>query len=417
MPSEPQSVGKKMRDEIDAISAIAPERIAGGDGEARALAFYCDRLQKSADYVTREHFTVRPQSFLGWTYIVPTFLIAANVLYFFSPLTALICILLAAVSVFLHFVCYLPILDKLFPKKISSDVYACAQAAQSPRKRLIVCAHVDNSYEWHWLHEGGLRLFLIGVIAPAIGGLFLLGASAASVAVFGPVGTPSGWSIYCGIAAVAFIPFYVCFYLFCDTKRVYGGAGDSLSGCAIASEAFDRLSRLKLQNTEIGVLITGGKHTGLRGGKHFAKSHKAFLGDGVQTRVIVLDRIANADRFTVWTRDRNAIVKLDAEACRAAVQACADCGVTAQSKPLYCGASDASTFAKAKFSSTCLSAPAPLNQSVSHTRNDDLSALSDDCLTVGLDIVMRFALNFDGADLTTTVDRTDQTESYAPCSE
>lgn len=380
--------GEEMKSEIASISEVCGDRIAGSSGENEALSRFERKLSQTADIVTREHFGVRPQSFLGWTYIVPTFLIAANVLFFFSPLMALICIVLAGIPVLLHFVCYLPTLDKLFPKKISSNVFATSLPSDPIRTRIVLCAHADSSYERHWMHEGGWRLFVITIALPIIGALYLFAVSVASVAFFGPVGTPSGWSIYCGLAGVIFIPSYVCFYLFCDIKRVSPGAGDDLSGCAVCLKAFSLMSRSKTKHTQVCALITGGQDAGLRGSRHFVKTRAQWKNDGIRTYFCVLDDLRDLANLTVYHRDRNATVALSSDMRDRLIRACADCDLPVRTRSLLCGATDASSFALGKFEAACLSASDPLKNNRHFTRDDTAESIDASTLCGCLEVVL-----------------------------
>ena len=168
-----------------------------------------------------------------------------------------------------------------------------------------------------------------------------------------------------------------------NKKRVVDGANDNLSGCYIGMAILKYLKDegIELENTEIGVVLTGSEEAGLRGAKAWCEAHADEFND-VPTFVYSYDTIAQSEQLMVNYRDLNATVKVDKDVSDLFYEACQDLGIPCKKGfvPPLGGATDSAAFAQAGMRSTGITALNHALPDFYHTRLDNPDALNKDCL-------------------------------------
>ena len=116
---------------------------------------------------------------------------------------------------------------------------------------------------------------------------------------------------------------------------------DDLTGCFMSIAVLKALKdqNVNLENTEVGVLITGSEEAGLRGAKAFTKAHaKEF--DDVETLIFAIDTIRDAKFLGVNVNDLNNTVPSDPHAIDLFFNAGAELGIPVQKIGVPFGATD-----------------------------------------------------------------------------
>ena len=156
-------------------------------------------------------------------------------------------------------------------------------------------------------------------------------------------------------------------------KIVVDGANDNLSGCymGIAILKYLKDEGIELENTEIGVVLTGSEECGLRGSMAWSEKHKGEF-DDVPTFIYAYDTIYDPKYLMANYRDLNATVKTDKDANDLFMEACAEIGVHCSKGmvPPLGGATDSAAFAKAGFRAAGITGLNHKLESYYHTRRD-----------------------------------------------
>ena len=138
---------------------------------------------------------------------------------------------------------------------------------------------------------------------------------------------------------------------------------------------------IELENTEIGVVLTGSEEAGLRGAKAWAAKHKDEFND-VPTFVYSYDTIAQNEQLMVNYRDLNGTVKVDKDVSDLFMEACQELNIPCKKGmvPPLGGATDSAGFAQAGMRATGITALNHALPDFYHTRLDTPDALNASCL-------------------------------------
>jgi hypothetical protein len=116
------------------------------------------------------------------------------------------------------------------------------------RRRIIFSGNSDSMYEWWYNYLGGHVLFTIIVIVSFVG--FLISWICQIVLC-------SDYANWFGICQLFWLPFYGALLFFTSWMRVVQGANDILIGCVAAVAKYPSDNGIRLQNTEVRVLVSG----------------------------------------------------------------------------------------------------------------------------------------------------------------
>ena len=385
-------------DEIKNVIVNFGDRDPGSEGENKALDYMAGQLGEMCDKVDRDTFKVAPHAFFGWTYFVAVFMTLAVPVYFLSPVMVFVCIALSLVPMLFQFVLYAPFLDPLFDKRDSGNVMGTYSPSGEVKRRIIINGHSDAVYEWHWHYVGGYKMFLSSIILVILGVVYMFAIAVSACVMDGPLGMVEESRIWIGVAGIAFVPFFLAFWLFADTRKVVPGANDNLTACYMAIAAVKALkdNDIRLENTEVVALITGSEEAGLRGATAFAKQHPDYAREeNVETVFITYETLRELEYLGIYNRDLNGTVKNDQAACDIYKKCAARHGMDLKFGSVFAGATDAAAFSKAGWRATSVAAMNPEVEKYYHTRLDNYDNLSPECLSKVFDITLEFIEEFD----------------------
>ena len=234
------------------------------------------------------------------------------------------------------------------------------------KQRICLNGHTDAAWEFplNYLF-GGIVFELPGLLA-TVGVFYYLFVSVC--ALFG-----AAWAESAGRWGLLFLPFFVLLTITYNPLRVVDGANDNLSGCMIGVALLRQMEKngITLENTEVGVILTGSEEAGLKGAKAWCEAHKDDYND-VPTCIIAYDSIYNPQELMVNRRDLNNTVDSDEDLCDYFLLAAEDAGVPCKAGkvPLFGGSTDSAAFTQGGFRSMGITGLSHLLERFYHTRLD-----------------------------------------------
>ncbi|MBQ6600633.1 MAG: M20/M25/M40 family metallo-hydrolase [Clostridia bacterium] len=369
-----------MIDEITHICTKFEKRGPGDLGEKQACEYCAEEMKKlGCDTVYVEGFKENPGSFFGWIYFTISCCFLAFASYFFMPALSIVFIAAGLLLCVLQFGLYKKAVDKFFKEKTGHNVAGFKKPTGEVKRRIIFNGHPDAAWEWPFKYKFTYLGFDIHMMVCFIGAFYTLGIAIANVA--GAI--PENLVKPLGLIALIFFPFWFGLYFMWNRNRIVDGANDNLSGCYIGMAILKMLKDegIELENTEIGVVLTGSEEAGLRGAKAWAGKHcKEF--EDVPTFVYSYDTIAQNEQLMVNYRDLNATVKVDKDVSDLFMEACEELKIPVKKGfvPPLGGATDSAAFAQAGMRATGVTALNHALPDFYHTRLDTPDALNASCL-------------------------------------
>ena len=369
-----------MIDEITYICQKFEKRGPGSKGEHQACEYAAKQMKEyGCDRVFVDEFKENPDSFYGWIYFTITCCFLAYISYFFMPVLSIVFIALGLALCVLQFGLYKKTVDKCFKEQIGHNVAGFKKPTGEVKRRIIFNGHPDAAWEWPFKYMFTYLGFDIHMMVCFVGAFYVLGLSIARLA--GAIGDELVTKL--GLIGLVFVPFWFGLYFMWNKKKVVDGANDNLTGCYMGMAILKYLKDegIELENTEIGVVLTGSEEAGLRGAKAWCEAHaKEF--DDVPTFVYSYDTIAQSEQLMVNYRDLNSTVKVDKDVSDLFMEACQDLGIPCKKGfvPPLGGATDSAAFAQAGMRATGITALNHALPDFYHTRLDTPDALNKDCL-------------------------------------
>ena len=385
--------------EITHICKDLPKRDPGSEGE-RAACEYMDVLKKDCgcETVEIESFDENPGSFYGWIHITFSLIFIAVAFFRFGtgPVAYIVSTILIALGfllAFLQFGIYKKIVDFMFPKKTGTNVTAIKSCKGEVKRRIFFNGHPDAAWEWPANYIGGGVLFESLIIISAIGALYYLVLSIIVLANGGAselIWKLSTWGIL-------FTPFWIYMFFMWNPYRVVDGANDNLTGCYMGISILKAMkdAGIELENTEVGVILTGSEEAGLRGAKAWCEAHKGEYRD-VPTFIYSYDTIYDPKYLLVNYRDLNATVKADKDVSDLFMEAAQELDILCNKGmvPPLGGATDNAAFAQGGFRSTGITGLNHKLESYYHTRKDTYTNMNAgglaDCYAVSVRVLDKF---------------------------
>ena len=345
-----------MIDEITHVIKTCGKRDPGSEGEKKSCEYMAEVLKDcGCDDVKLESYTVSPRAFYGWIYFTITFVLLAVAAFFFMPVLSIPFILVGFVLVVLQFGLYKKLLDPIFKKKTSHNVTAIKKCTGETKRRIIFNGHPDATWEWPVNYAFGGVGFEGHAISVALGAVYFLVLSIIKVIAVGVAPAMPQLSdklTIAGLVGLIFVPLMIGLYFMVNYRRVVDGANDNLTGCymGIAVLKYLQDEGIELENTEVGVILTGSEEIGLRGSKAWAEAHKGEFQD-VPTFFYAFDTINESKYLMANYRDLNGTVKSDKEVADLFYEAAIEAGVPCTKGwiPPLGGAVDAAGFTQGGF--------------------------------------------------------------------
>lgn len=363
--------------QIKHVCTSLPKREPGSEGERSAAAYFAELLKRDChcDKVTVESFSEHPGAFYGWLYITNTLYLLAIALFQRFPLLTALLIAAGYAIDHMEFVRYRELVDKLFPKKQGHNVTAVLHPRGKVKRRLLLNGHIDAAWEWPVNYHFGGIAFEAMALLPTLGALFYF---LLSVAVLFTGRAPASFSAW-WYGGLVFVPFIIAAFFLHNPKHVVDGANDDLTGCYMGITLLKamREAGIALENTEIGVVLTGSEEAGLRGAKAWAKAHRHDY-DDVPTYIIAFDTIYDPRHLGVNRKDLNGGVASDRQLADLFLSAAKGQGIPCKSTrvPLMGGATDSAAFTQGGFRSIGITALNHKLEKYYHTRLDSWDNLN-----------------------------------------
>ncbi len=377
---------KYMIDEITHVIKTCGKRDPGSEGEKKSCEYMAEVLKKDCgcEDVNIESYEVAPKAFYGWIYCTMTLVLISVVLFFFAPVISIPLILIGFLLMLLEFGFYKKVLDPFFKKKTSHNVTAIKKCTGETKRRIIFNGHPDATWEWPVNYALGGVGFEGHAIIVVLGAIFYLVISIMYVLRNGvSFGMPdlSDPLVKAALWGLLFVPFMIGLYFMVNYRRVVDGANDNLTGCymGIAVLKFLKDEGIELENTEIGVILTGSEEIGLRGSKAWVEAHKDDFKD-VPTFIYAYDTINDPKYLMANYRDLNGTVKSDKDCADLFFEACQEVGVpcTKGMVPPLGGAVDAAAFSQGGFRAAGVTGLNHKLERYYHTRLDSYDNMNAD---------------------------------------
>lgn len=356
------------------------------------LMSFCDRTKK-------EDFHVYKGAFLGWIRILVTsFILGVIALWFGYPMIALGLASISIIILTLQFFLYLPLLDRLYPKRKARNVFGIIEPTKEVKQQVIISGHHDSAHVFNFfIHQPNLyNLRTTGsiffVILMVLLSLFQL--------VFSEVYTFTKISnVILSLGVLLVIQMW-----FFSSKKAAPGAGDNLVASSIAITLGKYFKQQKndgkgLEHTRIIVASFDAEEEGLRGARAFAKvHHEHFI--KTKTYLLNMDCLYDEKELFFLTSDLNDFVKLDESLANELVETAKKIGIKTrtQRQAFLTGGTDAAELAKKGCHATTLIGMPWTNQSrslVYHTPNDTLKHVSPKVVEDAISIYIRWIIEKD----------------------
>ena len=378
---------KYMVKEITYICKKFEKRNPGSKGEQQACEYMAKVLKKDCgcERADVEEFKEHPGAFYGWIYFTISFVLASIPLFFVAPLLSVLLIVAGLFIVLAEFGVYKKLIDPIFPEKTGHNVTAIKSCKGEVKRRIIFNGHPDAAWEWPVNYKLGGVGFEGHAIICALGAIYYLVISIMSCVQNGMFGVLPKESPLFKVAlwGLLFVPFLVGLYWMVNYKRVVDGANDNLSGCYMGIAVMKALQDegIDLENTEIGVVLTGSEEAGLRGAKAWCEAHKGEF-DDVPTFIFSYDTIHDPKFLMTNYRDLNGTVKADKDVSDLFMEAAQAAGVPCKKGwvPPLGGATDSAAFAQAGFRATGVTGLNHKLEDYYHTRRDTYDNMNLDGL-------------------------------------
>lgn len=390
-----------MLDEITHICKDMDKRDPGSPGEKQACEYMADVLKKDCgcERADVESFKENPGSFFGWIYFTITFVLAAIVLFFFCPIVSAILIVAGLTIVLLQFGFYKKCVDRFFPEKTGHNVTAVKKCSGEVKRRIFFNGHPDAAWEWPVNYALGGVGFEGHAVICGIGAVYYLVISIISTVKYGAFGMISHDVTIFKMAlwGLIFVPFLIGLYWMWNKNRIVDGANDNLSGCYMGIAVLKALHDqcITLENTEVGVILSGSEEAGLRGAKAWCEAHKGEF-DDVPTIILSYDTIHDPKYLMTNYRDLNGTVKADKAVSDLFMESAADLNIPCKKGwvPPLGGATDSAAFAQAGFRATGVTGLNHKLEDYYHTRRDtydnmNLKGLAD-CFAISVKALEKF---------------------------
>ena len=388
---------KYITDGIRTICINHKRRTAGSESVRTAEAEIAESMKDCVDEIRTQQFEIHPHAFMGSVPLEAFLCLIACVLfltgvyagYSWAYAVSLLFMIFAMVTLIAEFALYRQFTDKLYPARTGQNLYMVRKAAGTPKRRIILCGHVDAAFEMPVLKY--LPAFVIYVCIGA-GALF--------------------WIVnflFCNLALADFLPhsvlkvfaiieivlsiLYAPLLFMVDWHTIVDGANDNLTGCYLSMSILKEMADndQRFDDTEICCLITDGEEAGLRGAHAFASENVEELMK-LNTMVIAVDTIHSVDELRIFSRGINYTESNSEEACNLLYFAGLKNGFDLPTAEFYPGACDSEAFSVVGVKAAAICGVAFTPQDYYHNVKDTYTNLNPECISI-VRSILRDAVN------------------------
>lgn len=393
-----QELLKRMQEEVfsetqSLIDEFGP-RLAGTESDLKASDKLYDMMSKTFDEAHQESFYVYKNAFLGWIRIlVASYLLAVIFIWLKLYMISFSILLISLLVLIIQFFLYLPLLDKLYPKKEAKNVYGIIEPKGEVEKQIIISGHHDSAKIFNFfIHQPKLYNFrttgsIVIVIMALISSIFL--------AIF----RNQVW-LYQGVSVSLSILFLLVGQMwFFASKKGSPGAGDNLVAVFNAIAIGKYFKENPLSHTRLIIASFDAEEEGLRGARDFAKKHFHEL-KKIPTILLNQDCLYDEAELFLLTSDLNDFVDLDIDLAKEVAHSAKHLGIHLPLKPLafLTGGTDAAELQKIGVPSLSIIGMqwSNSNRNLSyHTPQDKLDKVSPEVIKDVLNIFMTYIQNND----------------------
>ncbi|MFA7055660.1 MAG: M28 family peptidase [Acholeplasmataceae bacterium] len=388
-----QDLLKKMQEEIfintqNLIDEFGP-RLAGSESDLKASDKLYTIMSDAFDEAHQESFYVYQSAFLGWIRIlVVSYILAIGFLWLKLYLISFGILFLGLMILIIQFFLYLPLLDKLYPKKEAKNVYGFVEPKGEIKKQVIISGHHDSARIFNFfIHQPKLYNFrTTGSIVVVIIALL----SSLALAIF----RNQNWLHLAISIGLSFLFLLVGQMWFFASKKGTPGAGDNLVAVFNAIAIGKYFKENPLEHTRLIITSFDAEEEGLRGARDFAKKHFHEL-KKIPTILLNQDCLYDEAELFLLTSDLNDFVDLDLNLAKEVSEVSKHLGIHLPLKPLafLTGGTDAAELQKIGIPSlSIIGMPwSNSNRNLSyHTMSDTLDKVSPEVIKDVLNIFMTY---------------------------
>lgn len=365
-------------------------RIAGSEAEKRAQLFISKRCKVFTDDVQIMSFEAYLDARFGkLKYFVILYLIAL-MLYWVSPVLALLVSVINTVFLVVDFLMYRSILKKFPGKKQTSwNVEATLEPQEEVKSTLIISGHMDSTREFTWWYKlgyWGKRLTIYAGILILLQTVFYL-----AVLLF-PFDGQTTWFLMLILSPILVV------YWSMQGKEGVPGAHDNLSGISIAFNVFKDLhaseekGKSQLKNTRIRFISFGSEERGLCGATAYVDEFYDKI-KSENTWMLNFDSIRQVDKLAVVTSEA-AGTKHHPKLVKGLKNSFEALQIPCQYTSVFIGGMDSTPFAR-KGIPTVSMIGIDTKDPYYHTRNDTVENIEPDVLENTYKGVMHFIQKWD----------------------
>ena len=383
-------------------------RLPGSEEEKRGAEKFAEQITRETGLApTTEGFKMAPIASIGFIPVLGYVGYAAAVLFYLTPIAGLIIAALAFVYAILQIFTYTGVLDFLFKKKPSQNVYATLEPKSGIVDRTILLSgHLDSSWCWQLsainantmmiktiigvLSIGGVALVsLIAVCNGALSFMFwttnIIDASAKTIKNVG--------YLLMYIVPIFAVPgcYWLSQYLTWDKKKASPGAMDNLTGCELALATVkyykEHMNELP-ENTRLICAGLGCEEAGLKGSIAFCKAHKQDFNEHYYS--LNLDSFRDYDHFNAVKGDTWLFSKFDKDLVNLTVETMKELDLPTPGiieNPV--GGCDSTPLYRAGVKTVTIAAQDPRPTNYYHTYNDTVEGLNLETLEKGFELIVK----------------------------
>lgn len=396
---------------LDLVKEVIDEtgpRLPGTEEEKRGAEKFAEQITRETGLEPKtDHFKMAPVASIGFIPVLGYLGYASAILFYLTPIASMISAALLFLFAILQIFTYTGVLDFLFKKYPSQNIYATLEPKSGIVDRTIMLSgHLDSSWCWQLSAINPNTMMaktIIGVVsigAIALNSLIAVCNGAFSfmfwttsiVSVTDKTITNVGYLIMY-LVPIFTVPgcYWLSQYLTWDKKKASPGAMDNLTGCEIGlatvkyyKEHLDELP----ENTRLICAGLGCEEAGLKGSEAFCKQHKAELNEHFFS--LNLDSFRDYDHFNAVKGDTWLFSKFDKELVNLSVETMKEIGVPTPGiieNPV--GGCDSTPLYRAGVRTVTIAAQDPRPTNYYHTYNDTVEGLNLPTLEKGFELVVK----------------------------
>ena len=336
-------------DGIESICKNHKRRTAGSESVRTAEAEIAESMKDCVDEIRTQQFEIHPHAFLGSIPLdaflclvsCALFTVGAYCGFLWVYILSLLFMFVGIVALIAEYVLYRQVTDKLYPRRTGQNLYMVRKAKNEPKRRIILCGHVDAAYEMPVLKYLPALLIYICIGAGILFWIVNFLFCNLALADFLPAAVLKVFAVIEIVLSVLYAPLL----FLVDWHTIVDGANDNLTGCFLSMSILKEMADndIRFEDTEICCLITDGEEAGLRGAHAFASENVEELMK-LNTMVIAVDTIHSVEELRIFSRGINYTESNSEEACNLLYFAGLKNGFDLPTAEFYPGACDSEAF-------------------------------------------------------------------------